>query len=145
LVLLLEREQALALEPDALRRLAALLPADPALAEDVGNRLRLSNAQRKQLITLASRSVDDNTNPKALAYRLGVEAAIDRLLLGTGDAADILGWTAPKFPLTGGSIVARGIQVGPEVARVLQAVERQWIEEGFPDAARVEEIADSLT
>lgn len=142
---LLEREKALASEPDALRRLAALLPADPALAEDVGNRLRLSNAQRKQLITLASRSVDDNTNPKALAYRLGVEAAIDRLLLGTGDAAAILGWTPPKFPLTGGSIVARGIQAGPEVARVLQAAERQWIEEGFPDAKRVEEIADSLT
>ena len=142
---LLEREKALASEPDALRRLAALLPADPALAEDVGNRLRLSNAQRKQLITLASRSVDDNTNPKALAYRLGVEAAMDRLLLGTGDAAAILGWTPPKFPLTGGSILARGIQAGPEVARVLQAAERQWIEEGFPDAKRVEEIADSLT
>ena len=142
---LLEREKALASEPDALRRLAALLPADPALAEDVGNRLRLSNAQRKQLITLASRSVDDNTNPKALAYRLGVEAAIDRLLLGTGDAAAILGWTPPRFPLTGGSIVERGIQAGPEVARVLQAAERQWIEEGFPDAKRVEEIADSLT
>ncbi len=141
---LLEREKALASEPDALRRLAALLPADPASAEDVGNRLRLSNAQRKQLITLASRSVDDNTNPKALAYRLGVEAAMDRLLLGTGDAAAILGWTPPKFSLTGGSIVARGIQAGPEVARVLQAAERQWIEEGFPDAARVEEIADSL-
>jgi len=142
---LLEREKALALGSDALRRLAALLPADPASAEDIGNRLRLSNAQRKQLITLASRSVDDNTNPKALAYRLGVDAALDRLLLGTGDAAAILGWTPPKFPLTGGSIVARGIQAGPEVARVLQAVERQWIEEGFPDAARVEEIADSLT
>lgn len=141
---LLEREKALALVPDALRRLATLLPADPALAEDIGNRLRLSNAQRKQLITLASRSVDDNTNPKALAYRLGVESAIDRLLLGTGDAATILGWTPPKFPLTGGSIVARGIQAGPEVARVLQAAERQWIEEGFPDAKRVEEIADRL-
>ncbi len=141
---LLEREKALALVPDALRRLAALLPAVPALAEDIGNRLRLSNAQRKQLITLASRSVDDNTNPKALAYRLGVESAIDRLLLGTGDAATILGWTPPRFPLTGGSIVARGIQAGPEVARVLQAAECQWIEEGFPDAKRVEEIADSL-
>ena len=138
---LLEREKALASEPDALRRLAALLPADPALAEDVGNRLRLSNAQRKQLITLASRSVDDSTNPKALAYRLGVEAAMDRLLLGTGDAAAILGWTPPRFPLTGGSIVARGIQAGPEVARVLQAAERQWIEEGFPDATRQRALA----
>lgn len=144
LVRLLEREQTIAAEPNALRRLAALLPANPGLAEEIANRLRLSNAERKHLMTLAARSADDDVNPKALAYRLGVESAVDRLLLGTGDAATILGWTPPKFPLTGGSIVARGIQAGPEVARVLQAAERQWIEEGFPDAARVEEIADSL-
>lgn len=144
LVRLLEREQTIAAEPNALRRLAALLPANPGLAEEIANRLRLSNAERKHLMTLAARRADDDVNPKALAYRLGVESAVDRLLLGTGDAADILGWTPPKFPLTGGSIVARGIQAGPEVARVLQAAERQWIEEGFPDAARVVEIADSL-
>lgn len=144
LVRLLEREQTIAAEPNALRRLAALLPANSGLAEEIANRLRLSNAERKHLMTLAARRADDDVNPKALAYRLGVESAVDRLLLGTGDAADILGWTPPKFPLTGGSIVARGIQAGPEVARVLQAAERQWIEEGFPDAARVEEIADSL-
>ena len=144
LVRLLEREQTIAAEPNALRRLAALLPANPGLAEEIANRLRLSNAERKHLITLSSRSADDDVNPKALAYRLGVESAVDRLLLGTGDAATILGWTPPRFPLTGGSIVARGIQAGPEVARVLQAAERQWIEEGFPDAKRVEEIADSL-
>lgn len=144
LVRLLEREQTIAAEPNALRRLAALLPANPGLAEEIANRLRLSNAERKHLMTLAARTADDDVNPKALAYRLGVETAMDRLLLGTGDAAIILGWTPPKFPLTGGNIVARGIQAGPEVARVLQAAERQWIEEGFPDAARVEEIADSL-
>lgn len=144
LVRLLEREQTIAAEPNALRRLAALLPANPGLAEEIANRLRLSNAERKHLMTLAARSADDDVNPKALAYRLGVESAVDRLLLGTGDAADILGWTPPKFPLTGGNIVARGIQAGPEVARVLQAAERQWIEEGFPDVKRVEEIADSL-
>ena len=144
LVRLLEREQALAVEPNALRRLAAILPASPSLAEEIANRLRLSNAERKHLITLASRSADDDTNPKALAYRLGVDAAADRLLLGTGNASEILGWTPPTFPLTGGSIVARGIQAGPDVARVLQAVERQWIEEGFPNTERVGEIADSL-
>lgn len=144
LVRLLEREQTIAAEPNALRRLAALLPANPGLAEEIANRLRFSNAERKHLMTLSARSADDDVNPKALAYRLGVESAVDRLLLGTGDAATILGWTPPKFPLTGGSIVARGIQAGPEVARVLQAAERQWIEEGFPDVKRVEEIADSL-
>ncbi len=145
LMRLLQREKALGLEPDALRRLASLLPADALLAEEIGNRLRLSNAQRKQLITLAARQADDDANPKALAYRLGVAAAVDRLLLGTGDASTLLGWTPPKFPLTGGSIVARGVQAGPEVARILQTVERQWIDEGFPDATRIEEILGSLT
>jgi poly(A) polymerase len=48
----------------------------------------------------------------------------------------------PRFPLTGGAIVAREVAKGPEVARLLRQVEEQWIAEGFPDAARVEQIAD---
>ena len=141
---LIEREHANAIAVAPLRRLAALLPADPALAEDVANRLRLSNAERKHLITLAQRTSADADNPKALAYRLGVVAAADRLLLGNGEVSALRGWTPPKFPLTGGAIVAKGVQAGPEVARILQAAERQWVEEGFPNARRVEEILDSL-
>ena len=42
-------------------------------------------------------------------------------------------------------MVARGITVGPEVTRILQAVEARWIEEQFPERARVEQIlADEL-
>lgn len=141
---LIERERKEDVAPDALRRLAALLPADPAVAEDVANRLRLSNAQRKHLITLAQRDEADADDPKALAYRLGVEAAADRLLLGQGDVSGLRGWTPPKFPLTGGAIVAKGVQAGPEVARILQTAERQWVDEGFPDAARIDEILKSL-
>lgn len=141
---LVEREADYEVVPDAIRRLAALLPADPAIAEDVANRLRLSNAQRKHMITLAQRTSDDADNPKTLAYRLGIDAAIDRLLLGAGDVSSLRDWTPPKFPLTGGAIVSKGVQAGPEVARILQTAERQWVEEGFPDAARVDEILDSL-
>ena len=39
-----------------------------------------------------------------------------------------------------GQIVARGVKAGPEVARVLKAVEARWVEEGFPDAARTEAL-----
>lgn len=141
---LLKREASFGIAPDALRRLSALFPADQALAEDIANRLRLSNAQRKHMITLAQRTSGDDANPKALAYRLGVEAATDRLLLGDGDVAALRGWTPPHFPLTGGAIVAKGVQAGPEVARILQTAERQWVDEGFPDARRVEEIVTSL-
>ncbi len=141
---LISREADGGTAPDAIRRLAALLPADPALAEEIANRLKLSNAQRKRLIAAAARSADDAENPRALAYRLGLETATDRLLLGEGSTSSLTGWTPPKFPLTGGAIVARGVQAGPEVARILQAVERQWVDEGFPDEARANAIADSL-
>lgn len=141
---LIVRERASSISPDALRRLASLLPADQALAEEVANRLRLSNAQRKYMILLAQRDESDVANPKALAYHLGTEAALDRLLLGRGDPAAIIGWTPPKFPLSGGAIVAKGVQAGPEVARILQTAERQWVEEGFPDAPRIEEILSGL-
>jgi poly(A) polymerase len=135
-----EREQGVA--PDPLRRLSALLPSDSQVAEDVGARLKLSNAQRKRLVTAAT--PDDGAQPAALAYWVGVESAVDRLLLGQGDAAVLKGWSPPKLPISGGDIVARGVKAGPEVARILQAVERQWVAEGFPDAARVEDILAGL-
>ena len=46
---LIAAEVAAKLAPNALRRLASLLPRDPAVAEAVGGRLRLSNKARKRL------------------------------------------------------------------------------------------------
>jgi poly(A) polymerase len=141
LAALIAQEQAQAIAPDPLRRLAALLPADPKRAEEIGQRLKLSNAQKKRLIAAASRLPADTTAPRALAYWIGVDEAIDRLLLlGSPDAANLTGWTPPLFPLSGGAIVARGIKAGPDVARILQTVERQWVDEGFPEGARIEAI-----
>ena len=79
-------------------------------------------------------------NPQALAYRLGMDQAIDRLLLTGTEAGPLVGWSIPVFPLKGGEIVARGVTVGPEVARLLRAVEDRWVEENFPDKARVDEL-----
>lgn len=141
---LVAREAEAGISPDALRRLSALIGPDPALAEDIANRLKLSNAQRKRMIAVAGRVDEDAKDPRALAYWQGVEVAIDRLLLGNGDAQVLLDWTPPRFPITGGAIVARGVQAGPEVARILQAAERQWVAEGFPDRARAENLIDEL-
>jgi poly(A) polymerase len=140
-----EREARVA--PSAIRRLAALLPAEPRVAEQVAARLRLSTAQKKRLATAADRLLPPG-DPRALAYRLGRDEAVDRLLLAGDDPAAVIGWTVPRLPLKGGEIVASGIAAGPEVARVLQAVERRWIAEGFPARERVqallsEEIARS--
>ena len=62
-----------------------------------------------------------------------------------GDALAALdGWTVPQLPVRGGDIVARGIAAGPEVARILQGVEAQWVAEDYPDAARVAELVDQM-
>lgn len=125
---------------DALRRLAALVPPIPALAETVAARLRLSKQQRARLVCAAERKETDAADPRALAYREGIACARDRLLLAGAEIASLAGWEVPKFPLKGGAIVARGVSAGPKVARVMQAVEMRWVAEGFPHPDRIEEL-----
>lgn len=141
LAALVAHEARQGIAPDAIRRLAALLPADPALAEKVASRFRLSGAQKKRL-TLAAGRGGAEPNARALAYRLGRESALDRLLLTGADTAPLHGWDIPTFPLKGGDIVARGVGAGPDVARILRAVEARWVAEGFPDAERVRSLLD---
>lgn len=121
---------------DPIRRLAALLPADVPLAEQVASRFRLSGAQKKRLATAAARD-GDTSDARALAYRLGMAQALDRLLMAGADTSPLTDWDMPAFPLKGGQIVARGIKAGPEVARTLQAIEGRWVAEGFPSQERV--------
>jgi poly(A) polymerase len=127
-----------------LRRLAALLPADASVGEQVASRLRLSTRQRKHLAALGGHRTDVERPIRRLAYAIGIDAARDvHLLAGDPAAVEALsGWQLPQLPLKGGDIVARGVAAGPEVARILKAVEAQWVAEDFPDAARAAEIAD---
>lgn len=133
LVALIAEERRQQIAPDGLRRLAALLPAEVQLAEAVASRFRLSGAQKKRLATAAARDGSE-AEARPLAYRLGREAALDRLLIAGADVSALEGWTIPAFPLKGGEIVARGIKAGPDVARVLRQVESGWIAAGFSDA-----------
>lgn len=137
---LVEAEREAGIAPDALRRLAALLPRDVALAQAVGARLKLSNKARKRLACAAG--ADPDTAPESLAYRLGPQCAADRLLLGgePGEAARITGWQPPRLPIGGGVLIARGLPEGPGVARALRAIEERWIAAGFPDGERFDAI-----
>lgn len=136
---LVAEEQRQNVDPVALRRLAALLPADAALAGQVAARFRLSGAQKKRLISAAKRQ-EAPANARALAYRLGREQALDRLLLAGADTSPLNDWEIPQLPLKGGEIVARGVAAGPEVARILQTVEARWIDEEFPGPDRVAQL-----
>ena len=138
---LVERERAAGIAPEPLRRLAALLPPDAALAGSLSARLRLSNKATKRIVSAAERGAQDEGEPAALAYRIGSEEAIDRLLLGDEDVASatdkigrIAGWARPRFPITGGDLIAMGLKPGPVVARTFQAIERDWVRSGFDDA-----------
>lgn len=139
LTALVAEEHRQSVAPDPLRRLAALLPADVPLAEQVASRFRLSGAQKKRLALAAARSGEAG-DARALAYRLGRDAALDRLLLAGTDTSPLNGWEIPTFPLKGGEIVARGVKAGPDVARILQAVEARWVAEGFPGELRIEAL-----
>ncbi|AJA10325.1 polynucleotide adenylyltransferase [Sphingopyxis fribergensis] len=141
---LVANEEAAAVPAAPLRRLSALLPADAAIAEQVASRLRLSTRHRRHLAALGGSRADVGRPIRQLAYAIGIDAARDvHLLAGDPAALAVLAdWTVPEMPLKGGDIVARGIAVGPEVARILKAVEAEWVAEDFPDASRVAQLVD---
>ena len=138
---LVAEEQRQKVAPDPIRHLAALLPPEPWVAEQVAARFRLSGAQKKRLVQAAER-VSGPKDAHELAYHLGITEATDWLLLEGGDISPLKGWEIPTFPLKGGAIVARGVTAGPEVARILLMVEAHWVHEGFPGIERVQELLD---
>ena len=141
---LIAAERAAAIDADPLRRLAALLPSDPVVAEDVAARLRLSNKAKKRLVCAVGPAKGP---PATLAYRLGVPCAVDRLLLAGNapQAAQMTSWHAPRLPISGGQLIKRGLAEGPLVARTLRRIEDSWVEAGFPQGEDFERIvADAL-
>jgi poly(A) polymerase len=136
---LTQRERLAAVGPEPVRRLAALLPQDPDVAADVAARLRLSKRAAKRLVAAAV--PDDGSPPAALAYRIGRDEAVDRILLGGRDPAEaraLVDWARPKLQLGGGDLIAMGLAPGPVVARSLQAIERAWSKAGFPEDLEVQ-------
>ena len=136
---------------DALLRLAALLPDDPATATALAERLRLSNAQRDRLVAALSpqpRLVSwmSPKETRKLVYRLGAQALCDRVTLAWA-ASDrpkaapqwrallptAQSWTPPRFPLTGDEVLAAGVPKGPLVGEVMREVEDWWVDNDFPD------------
>jgi poly(A) polymerase len=129
---------------DPLRRLAALVEVDREGAAALAQRLRLSNAWRDRLQSLARPwPLDPRGNNRAqrrALYRVGVERYRDLALLlaaegalSTSRLAELVDlarqWAPPPFPLAGRDVTALGIMPGARVGRLLAAV-RDWWEEG---------------
>lgn len=137
---LVGREKAAAVAGDGLRRLSVVLPCDAALYTSLGARLRLSNAERKRIVAMASPPLAD---VRAAAFTQGLEATIDQIILhGRLEDLDKLHhWDIPRLPIAGRDFLALGLSAGPDVGRAVQQFEAYWVAAGFPeDAATVERL-----
>ena len=136
----------LAAADDVIMRLAALIEADRASAKAVSARLRLSGAEAKRLIGIASpwplAANADAKGQRLALYRCGQERYGDLLLLLAADGklkpaalcrwlelAET--WKIPIFPLGGDDVTALGFAPGPEVGHLLDAVRDWWEENDF--------------
>ncbi len=145
----LARLIALAPEADPILRLAALI-RDPGVdarkVMELAHRLRLSKRETGRLLQLVTAPLPDGEAPqaahKAAVYRLGAEAYTDLLRLAAAEGRlererlqALLGllaeWSPPTFPLRGRDLLARGVTAGPEVGRLLRALEAWWLEGGL--------------
>jgi poly(A) polymerase len=155
LAALLRIEAAAGWAPDSVLRLGALLAPDPAGAERVAERWRLSNADRDRLIAVAAPQpvLRPDLPPRAqrlCLYRLGPLRWADRVLVSWAEALaqghvgepgpwlDLLRlperWQAPELPVKGRDLLPLGLEPGPQVGALIEALEAWWIEQDFaPD------------
>ena len=159
---MIKLEAALALSPDAIRRLGALSVSVVEDAERLRERLRLANAEFERLVSMADgwwRISSELGEPggRALLYRIGSDYYVDRVLIawtrspqGAADQtwhslATLPGrWTAPAFPLKAADFLARGLPKGRRLGVALRAAEEAWIAADFPaDSGALAAIADA--
>ncbi len=135
---------------DALRRLALLLRRGRDAADAVGERLKMSNAQKKRLAAMVTPPVavpaglDVAARRRAL-YRTGAALFSDLVYLAWAELlarapedhealaaafapmlATARAWEDPKLPVKGADAVALGVADGPPVGALLARIEDWW-------------------
>ncbi len=157
---MIEIEQALGLAADPMRRLGALAVAVTEDAKRLSQRLRLSNAEAKQIDSMGHRwwrlgSMSEEVARRRI-YRLGAERYRDRIMLAWARAGRDYAspcwhelatlpqrWSAPAFPLKAADFLARGLKEGPALGHALTLAEDAWLAANFPlDRDALDAIAD---
>ncbi|ASW07198.1 MULTISPECIES: CCA tRNA nucleotidyltransferase [unclassified Rhizobium] len=153
---LIAAEKALGWPPEALLRLAAIVPPDAARLAKLAERLRLSKAEGAYLQAWANAPiVKDDISDAAfdrLLYRHDLTGVMVRLKLAQsvarskaeGDFEEMarvarLGkllkraanWKKPTFPLNGADALAAGVDAGPRVGELLGKLEQEWLDGNF--------------
>ena len=144
---------------DPLLRLAAVLPADAAVARSVAERLRLSNDERTWLELLASPPAHvwparGETALRRALHRLGPDLVRDLGLLAMARGDIDAGrpavqaaatWTPVTLPVRGQDALELGVPAGPRVGQLIAAAESWWEENDYrPDRAACLEKLKSL-
>lgn len=127
--------------PDALRRLASLLPA--GVGASVTERLRASRQERDRLVGLLDVAPPLGDPARAsdrtrTLYRLGPDRTSDLALLHAAEApgdgavglwiAAARKWTRPTLPVCGDDVLGLGTPRGRKVGELLAQVEDWWLE-----------------
>ncbi len=153
---LVAAEQALGWKPDAMLRLASIIPPDVERLAAISTRLRMSKNEAVRLEQWAKAPAIDpamaETALDRLLYRQSPEGVKMRLRLALSSArADVSGGEAsmqkiarlstllaraerflkPVFPLSGADVLAAGVAPGPRVGEVLGQLEDKWVEGNF--------------
>lgn len=155
-------EQSNEIEPDAVRRLAAVAVRLDEDAVHLRERLRLSNEEYRRLASMGDRwwrltPASGGAYAKEILYRAGAKEYSDRALLSFAHSQASLAdegwgallslparWTPPRFPLSAEDFLKRGVEKGPKLGRAIARAEAEWIAADFPwDAKALEQIADS--
>lgn len=123
--------------PDAVRRLAALLPGTVKASVALADRLKLSARERDRLIGMAT-PIGQPIAARVELYRRGQEGFRDAVLLAGANGADwraalaaVEGWPVPSLPVRGADLLAAGLVPGPDLGRRLAEIEQRWIDSGF--------------
>jgi len=150
LMRLIDIENQLLLDHDALTRVAAML-ADAEGARSLVRRMKASNEERARLVSAlgdAPRIVSfmSMREVRRALYALGIATFQDRVRLAWAedeDARKASQWRAllalaqsyvrPTLPLSGEDIMAAGVPEGPLIGAVRREVEAWWIDADFPD------------
>jgi tRNA nucleotidyltransferase/poly(A) polymerase len=132
------------LPPDPLLRLA-VLARDPLTMKE---RWRLSNHEGKRLSAICSLVPPSpglrEMEQKIILYQIGPEAWNDLVLIAWARSEALMNdaawqgllelpsrWNIPVMPVSGGDLLAAGMNPGPEIGVTLRKLEDWWVASGF--------------
>lgn len=161
---LLAIETVVARNVDWTLRLSALTGRDPARADVMARRLKLSGDVRERLIALAGNrgtvhAEMSEDEIRAACYWQGLVLFRDLALLSWASGGDEIispAWSAliaetfqfapPHFPLTGADVMAAGVSEGPRIGAILRELEEGWVANKFRDdrSALLARLADKV-